>query len=121
MLKKLSIVVITILIFLSIAIFVYVQIQRKNNIQRGNELKTNLLTYQQKFGKLPKNNDWALLKSIGFTSEELDRAYPSYCRIDNSRFQLIFVVGFDSPYLTWDSKDDEWEMRGLSCVNQQGY
>ncbi len=117
MAKKLFLAVITMLIALSIAIFFYVQIQRKSNIQRGNELKTNILTYQQKFGKLPKNNDSELLKSIGFTSEELDRAYPSYCRIDNSRFQLIFVVGFDSPYLTWDSKDDKWEMRGLSCVN----
>ncbi len=117
MVKKLSIAVITMLIALIVATFVYLQIQRKNNIQRGNELKANILTYQQKFGKLPKNNDWELLKSIGFTSEELDRAYPSYCRIDNSRFQLIFVVDFDSPYLTWDSKDNEWKTRGLSCVD----
>ncbi len=117
MAKKLPITVITMLIALIIATFVYLQIQRKNNIQRGNGLKANILTYQQQFGKLPENNNWELLKSIGFTSEELDRAYPSYCRIDNSRFQLIFVVGFDSPYLTWDSKDDEWKMRGLSCVS----
>ncbi len=91
------------------------KISKSSKIKRGDELVLKILEYKDKVGKLPKSNDWKTLHSIGFSLQELDKANLQYCKKDESRFVLIFVKGFDSPYLTWDSSDKKWEMRGLSC------
>ncbi len=112
--KKFKILPIVLLVFIITGIIYFIlsfEITRKNEIERGNELAMKILRYKSRFEKLPEDNNWELLQKIGFTLEELDKGSPRYNKIDNTHFQIILVKGFDSPYLTWDSKDKKWKMR----------
>lgn len=85
-------------------------ILRQSEINRGEELIENIEKFKGFTGRLPKNNEWAILKKIGFTNEEINAAQPSYKQLDKDHYQLIYVTDFDPPYLYWDSKKNEWQV-----------
>ncbi len=100
-----------VLITISVVYFMLpISITRKSDIKRGNELISNILKYKKKYGILPENKNWELLKIIGFTNNELTRAYPEYSKVNDSIFELIFIKGFDPPYLLWNSNKQEWDV-----------
>lgn len=82
---------------------------RISDITRGNELINNINQYKNQNDKLPQNGDWSTLKDVGFTEEELNRFYPAYEQLNDTVFQLIFFIGFDCPYLYWNSNDQVWK------------
>jgi hypothetical protein len=82
---------------------------RYADIRRGGELSYRLEEYQRQHKSLPSDSDWYTLKQIGFTDTEIERAYPEYVKLDSSTYQLIFVKGFDGPYLMWNSSERKWK------------
>lgn len=84
------------------------EILRKSDINRGNELIQGIEQYYKSNEILPNNGDWKSLKSIGFTEDEMETSFPEYQKINDSTYQVIFVLGFDPPYLMWVSNEKMW-------------
>jgi hypothetical protein len=84
-------------------------VKRAADIARGWVLSQRIAQYQQQHAALPATGDWVALKQIGFTLEEMERAKPQYTRLDSAAYQLVFVSGFDGPYLMWNSTQGQWK------------
>ena len=69
-------------------------------------------SYYRQYQTLPETGDWLELKKVGFSSDELEKAYPEYHRINTTAYELTFVKGFDGPYLTWNSQERKWKIGG---------
>ena len=85
------------------------EITHRMEIKRGNILIENIEKYINETGELPGSNNWETLRSIGFTEDELETAYPEISQINDSIYELIFTIGFDPPYLMWNSKERIWK------------
>ncbi len=85
------------------------EITHRTEIKRGNALNENIKNYINQTGELPGSNNWETLRSIGFTGEEMETAYPEILQINDSTYELIFTIGFDPPYLMWNSKERIWK------------
>jgi hypothetical protein len=82
-------------------------INRYSDINFGNEIILKIETYQKTNG-LPENDDWKTLVKFGFR-ENLLGLEPEYNKIGNDTFEIIFLEGFDGPYLMWNSKERKWK------------
>ncbi|MFZ4402048.1 MAG: hypothetical protein ACOYO1_18610 [Bacteroidales bacterium] len=82
-------------------------INRKSDIKLGEEIIKNIEKYKKTNG-LPDNNDWETLRKFGFR-DKIDFLQPEYSRIDSVTFELIYIEGFDGPYLMWNSKERVWK------------
>jgi hypothetical protein len=85
-------------------------VTRYQDIARGNTLSQQLDSYYRQQQALPNTGNWPKLKQIGFSTEELKKAYPEYRKISNTTYELTFVKGFDGPYLMWNSQERKWKM-----------
>lgn len=86
-----------------------VEITRKNDIRFGNELILKIENFQNKNFKLPSTNDWKVLEQLGFRTVMLGTE-PTYQKICNNEYELIYTEGFDGPYLLYNSKSKKWKM-----------
>ncbi len=109
MLKKTILFILVGLILTVIWINLPVKYNRCHDIKVGNELVQKIEKFRVDSNKLPDYADWATLKSIGFSDESLQNANPEYQRINDSVYELVFVLGFDGPYLLWNSKEQIWK------------
>lgn len=82
-------------------------INRKTDIKLGEQIIKKIETYKSENG-LPDNNDWETLRKFGFR-DKIDFLQPEYRKLDNSNFELIFIEGFDGPYLMWTSTERIWK------------
>lgn len=80
-----------------------VSITRKADIKFGNELAQKIDNEYLRTKKLPKNNDWETLKKLGFKFND-EVCTPAYSKINNNEYELIYIEGFDPPYLLYNSK-----------------
>jgi hypothetical protein len=96
-----------------------VTINRHSDIKFGNQLIKNIDTYKTQHG-LPKTNDWATLKTLGF-KDNGDFFVPDYQKINDTTYELTYIEGFDGPYLLWNSNDRRWKkaMPTLSTENTE--
>src|SRR5690606_41791202 len=67
------------------------------------------ICYKVENNKLPENDDWETLEKIGFKTEMLGTS-PSYETDGNDEYEIIFLEGFDGPYLMWNSKEGKWKI-----------
>ena len=84
--------------------------QRYSDIKFGNQLVSNLTEYKLSTRKLPKEGDWKTLESLKFKMTELG-TQPDYKKLNDTTFELIFLEGFDGPYLTYSSLTKKWTMK----------
>lgn len=84
-----------------------VSINRRSDIEFGNELIAKVEQHKQKHG-LPENNDWETLKQLGFKQKD-DLLIPDYEKLNDTAYQLVYLEGFDGPYLLWNTYDKKWE------------
>ena len=82
-------------------------INRRTDIKLGEEIIKNIEIYKKQNG-LPDNYDWETLRKFGFR-DKIDFLQPEYRKLDDSNFELIFVEGFDGPYLMWTSTERKWK------------
>ena len=78
-------------------------------VSRGNILRQQLDDYFKQHHVLPDDDAWLQLQQIGFTSQEIEKAYPEYHKLDDDAYELLFVQGLDGPYLTWNSWERKWK------------
>lgn len=83
-------------------------ITRYSDIRLGNRIIARIEDYKKAHG-LPDRHDWETLKQFGFKVDG-DVWTPQYEKIDSENYELVFVEGFDGPYLLWNSKQREWGM-----------
>jgi hypothetical protein len=83
------------------------EITRRKDIKFGNELIVKIQNYQIKYSQLPSTDDWEILEQIGFKTEMLGTD-PSYQKISDDEYELIYIEGFDAPYLLYNSKSKKW-------------
>ena len=85
------------------------EITRKSDIKYGKTLIENINSYKIKNKKLPENDDWKTLEEIGFKTEMLGIS-PNYETDGNNEYEIVFLEGFDGPYLMWNSKENKWKI-----------
>jgi|SRR5690554_938060 len=85
------------------------ELTRKSDINFGDELAGKIEQFKKENNGLPKTDDWKTLEEIGFKIEMLGTD-PSYQKINENEFELIFLEGFDGPYLMYNSKSKNWTM-----------
>lgn len=111
--KKIVFTFFSILIISIISLAIYwnlpFEITRKSDIKFGNELIKNIETYKIENNNLPKNGDWKTLEKLGFKIEILGTK-PDYETNQNGEFEIVFLEGFDGPYLMWNSKEKKWKI-----------
>lgn len=84
-----------------------VTINRKDDIEFGNSLIRQIEDYK-KINGLPDTNDEQTLIKLGFKVEL--HGQPTYQKLTDTSYQVFYPMGFDPPYLTWDSKKRNWRM-----------
>ncbi|UOK41627.1 MULTISPECIES: hypothetical protein [Flavobacterium] len=96
---------------LSVAVWIILPISIKyySEISFGNRLIENLQKYKVSNFKLPNNQDWETLDKLDFEKTELT-TNPEYKKIGENDFKLIFIKGFDGPYLTYNSVTKDWKV-----------
>lgn len=108
--KKAFIISISIIILTIISIAVYwnlpIEVTRKSDIKFGTELIEKIEDYKIINGKLPEVNDWQTLEKLGFKKDE--SANPTYISDQNGNYELVYIDGFDGPYLLWNSQEKKW-------------
>ncbi|MGV3611488.1 MAG: hypothetical protein ACO1N0_11090 [Fluviicola sp.] len=85
------------------------EITRKKDLELGNTLIENIQSYKSKYHKIPDENDSKILRKLGFKIEPLGTK-PSYETNQNGEYEVVFLEGFDGPYLMWNSKEEKWKM-----------
>ena len=85
------------------------EITRKSDIEFGNILADRIEDFKKEKGRLPTTDDWDILEQLGFKIENLG-TYPSYEKINESEFELIYLEGFDGPYLLYNSRQKHWKI-----------
>jgi DNA-dependent RNA polymerase auxiliary subunit epsilon len=85
------------------------EISRKSEIDFGNKLVDRIEKYQQENGHLPAPNDLKTLEKLGFKIEMLG-TNPTYERINENEYELIYLEGFDGPYLLYNSEQNDWSI-----------
>lgn len=85
------------------------ELTRKADIDFGNSLVSNIEQYSKDKNGLPETDDWRVLEDLGFKTEMLGTD-PSYQKINENEFELIFLEGFDGPYLVYNSKSNIWSI-----------
>lgn len=82
-------------------------INRRTDIKLGEEIIKNIEIHKNQNG-LPDNNEWETLRKFGFR-DKIDFLQPEYSKLDDNNYELIFIEGFDGPYLMWTSKERIWK------------
>ncbi len=112
MLKK-GIITFGIIILLTIIFYVTwlnlpIAINRYSDIKFANKIIDQIDKYKIT-NSLPESDDWETLKKFGF-EDHLDFFVPEYQKLNDETYELIFVEGFNGPYLLWNSKDRKWKI-----------
>jgi hypothetical protein len=89
-----------------------VAVKRCSDIKFGNDLISNIYEYKKQHG-LPATNDWKTLTQLGF-KQRGDLLIPDYQKLSETTFELVYLEGFDGPYLLWNSLDKQWKMAMLT-------
>jgi len=85
------------------------EITRKADINFGNDIVNKIDLFEKENLKLPETDDWKVLEELGFKTEMLGTT-PTYQKINEKEFELIYLEGFDGPYLMYNSKSNKWIM-----------
>lgn len=110
MMKRILIITPIVLIVIGLIYFnLPFEITRKADIDFGNELVSKIEYFGKENNKLPETDDWKVLDELGFKTEMLGTE-PTYQKINEMEFELIFLEGFDGPYLMYNSKSNNWSM-----------
>lgn len=108
--KKTLIITISVVILIILSITVYwnlpIEITRKSDIKFGNKVIQNIESYQETNHQLPSNNDWQTLEKLGLKKNESEKL--SYTSDENGNYELVYLDGFDGPYLMWNSQEKKW-------------
>lgn len=109
--KKIALTILTFFILIVGSYFIWwnlpLSINRSSDIKLGEHIIQNIESYQKQNG-LPDNNDWETLKKFGFR-DRIDFLQPEYSKLNENEFELIFLEGFDGPYLMWNSTEKKWK------------
>ena len=109
--KKIALGILTFFILIVGSYFIWwnlpLSINRSSDIKLGEHIIQNIESYQKQNG-LPDNNDWETLKKFGFR-DRIDFLKPEYSKLNENEFELIFLEGFDGPYLMWNSTEKKWK------------
>ncbi len=118
-LNKIKIAILMLGIFLLLTISVYtigwklpISVSRYSDIKFGNEMIRKVKEYRKQHG-LPETNDWQLLRKLGF-KQRGDLLIPDYQKLNDTTFELVYLEGFDGPYLIWNSAEKHWKMAMLT-------
>ena len=110
MTKKILIILPIVLIGLGLIYFnLPFDITRKSDIEFGNNLVDRIEEFQKEKGQLPTPGDWTTLEKLGFKMEMVGTV-PTYERINENEYELIYLEGFDGPYLLYNSRLKDWKV-----------
>ncbi len=111
--RKTFLIILIIVLLIPILWFGYnklpIEITRRKDIKFGSELIVKIQDYKNRNSQLPSTDDWQTLEQFGFKMEMLGTD-PSYQKISNDEYELIYLEGFDGPYLLYNSQSKKWRV-----------
>lgn len=109
------ILLVAILIVISIVGYISLPFTYRNRaeISIGNHYIQNINKLRDMEGRLPNTNEHEILKSL-MPKEMKNKWSPEYKNLDSINFELVFVSGFDGPYLRYCSANKKWKY-GFGC------
>ena len=84
-------------------------IMRRSDIKKGNAIVVKLDHSFKSSHQLPEAGDWKALQDLGFSMGDIG-TQPDYKKLSDSTYELIFLEGFDGPYLTYRSVSRKWSV-----------
>ena len=119
--KKPIIITFTIIVLIFSAFIIWwklpVKINRHADIKFAEQIIEKIEKHRLSKG-LPENNDWTCLKTFGFR-DKIDFLEAEYSKIDDTTYELIYIEGFDGPYLMWNSSERIWKSGYPSISDKQ--
>jgi len=94
-----------------------VSINRHSDIKLGNQVIEKIDYYLKLNKKLPNSYDWNTLKNLGIRFYSSELAKPEFNNLNDSIYELVFVEGFDGPYLMWNSSERKWKIGNPAPIN----
>lgn len=85
------------------------EIRNYSKVNFGNQIVNKIEKYKLANSTLPNNGEWKTLERLNFEMTELG-TNPEYKKINENNYKLIFVKGFDGPYLTYNSMSKSWSI-----------
>lgn len=111
--KELAIGFVVLVAIAAVYVFMPFEWRRYKDIKLGNQIAAQIVQYQQKYNKLPENNDEAVFEQLGFRRDKQFGWQPNYQKIPQG-FELSYKNGYSQPYLTWQSHQQKWFMKNES-------
>ena len=93
-------------------------INRKADIKLGELVIENIENYRDTTSCLPESDDWELLKQCG-VEFDFDVLRPFYFKLNDSTYEIAYIVGFDGPYLKYNSQSNEWSIDNLTLPDKE--
>lgn len=84
-------------------------IQYHSEIMYGNLYVEKLLQYKERHGELPEFTDYDILYELN-PEPSKEFFYPQYNKIDKNNFSLTYIIGFDGPYVSYNTFDKVWKL-----------
>lgn len=113
MIKKILLSLLGILMLGTVSLTVYwnlpIEITRHSDIEYGNKLVLNLEHYQKEHHSLPRYDDRNTLHQLGFKQNN-PGASPDYAADSTGAYELVYMDGFDGPYLMYSSREKKWSI-----------
>lgn len=99
-------------ILLVLVIFTWIKLpfefKYQGKIKSGDVFANNLIKFKKENGFLPMPTDWKTLEKLS-PLKPYNESKPQYDKLNGNHFILIFVEGFDPPYLFYDSRVKVWK------------
>ena len=84
-------------------------INRYSDIQKGEQIISNFNNSNSSSNQILKNLTLEDYYKLGFDTAN-GFEIPQYFIVNDSTFELIYVEGFDGPYLIWNSNEKKWKI-----------
>ena len=82
--------------------------KHREDIKYGSRLVENLDKFYKDNQRLPDNTEHHIFDSLGFQLDNTGHL-PDYEKLNDSTYQIIFIKGFDPPYLYYKSDEKVWK------------
>ena len=106
-------------LFIILVVLIVAGCGDKKQIDFGNQLIESISKYQKTNNILPETGDWNQLKKLGFEMHDVG-TNPTYKKISDSEYELIYLEGFDGPYLMYNSESKKWS-NGFSTSSDEEF
>jgi hypothetical protein len=109
-LKLLSLFACLVIVIFGVWNYLPLKLRKYSDVNFGNRIVDKIEKYKLTHSTLPNDGEWKTFEKLDFEMTELG-TNPEYKKVNENNYELIFVKGFDGPYLTYNSLTKDWSIK----------